>query len=134
MESESETDISPMHSEYIQKVLKRKVSHGFMFRVYKDDADGSFKIGRSNIKYIDKHVFVVCRKYKAAQGMWELLTKSKHDENADTTQDKPAYKQILLQSNAQRDNYNPTGKNKANKGLHYTRFISQLFTDKNDVP
>jgi len=28
----------------------------------------------------------------------------------------------------------PTGKIKANKCLKYTRFISQLFTDKNEVP
>ena len=45
-----------------------------------------------------------------------------------------AYKQILLQSNAHRVNYSPSGKNKANKGLKYTRFISQVFTNTKDVP
>jgi len=98
--------------------------------VYQDDADGSFKIGRSSFKYNDKHVFVDGRKYKVTQGLWELLTKSKPDKNAVTIQDRQAYKQILLQSNAHRVNYSPTGKIKANKGLKYTRFISQLFIDK----
>jgi len=58
MESESETDVSPMHSEHIQNVLRRKVSHDPTFGVYQDDTDGSFRIGRSSFKYNDKHVFV----------------------------------------------------------------------------
>ena len=49
-------------------------------------------------------------------------------------QDKQAYKQIPLQSNAHSVNYTPSGKIKADKGLKYTRFISQLFTNTKDVP
>ena len=120
-DSESETDASPMHSEYIQNVLRRKVSHDPTFRVYQDYADGCFKIGRSRFKYNDKHVFVNGRKYMATQGLWKLLTKCKPDKkNAVTILDRQAYKQILLQSNAHRVNYDPTGKIKANKGLKYT--------------
>ena len=51
-----------------------------------------------------------------------------------THQDREAYKQILLQLNAHRVNYSTSGKIKANKGLKYTRFISQLFTDTKYVP
>jgi len=123
-----------MYSEYFQNVLTRKVSLDPTFGAYEDDADGSFKIGSSIFKYNDKHVFVDGRKYKATQGLWELLTNSKPDKNAVTIQDRQTYKQILLQSNAHTVNYSPTGKIKANKGLKYTRFISQLFTDKNEVP
>ena len=68
-ESESETDVSSMPSEYIQNVLKRKSSHDPTFGVYQDYTDGSFKIGRSRCKYNDKHVFVDGRKHKAAQGL-----------------------------------------------------------------
>ena len=78
-------------------------------------------------------VYVDCRNYKATQGSWELLTQAKPDKNAVTMQDRPAYKQMLLQSNARTVNYSPTGKIKANKGLKHTRFISQLFTVKNEV-
>ena len=130
MESKPETDVSPMHSEYIQNVLRRKMSQDHTYGVYQDYAYGSFKIGRSSFKYKDKHVFVDGRKYKATQGLWELLTKSKPDKYADTIQDRQAYKQILLQSNAHRVNYSPTGKIKVNKGLKYMLFISQLFTSK----
>ena len=63
-----------MHSEYIKNVLRRKVSHDPRFGVYQDDTGGSFKIGRSSFKHNDKHVFVDGRKYKATQGLWELLT------------------------------------------------------------
>jgi len=48
-------------------------------------------------------------------------------------QDKQAYKQILIQSNAHRVNYSP-GKIKANKGLKYRRFISPLFSNTKEVP
>jgi hypothetical protein len=108
-ESESETDVSP--SEYIQNVLKRKVPHDRTFGVYQDDRDGSFKIGRSNFKYKDKHVFVDGRKYKT-QGLWESWTRSKPDKNAVYIQDRQAYKQIFLQSNAHRVKYNPRVRSK----------------------
>ena len=68
--------------------------------------------------------------YKSTQGLWELLAKSKPDRNLVTLQDRQAYKQILLQSNAHRVNYSLRGRIRANKGHKYTPFISQLFTDR----
>jgi len=133
-EIESETDASPTHSKYIHNVLTRKVSHDPTFGVYRDDTIGAFKIGRSSFKYNDKHVVVDGKRYKATQGLWELLTQSRPDKNLVIHQDRQAYKQILLQSNAHRVNYSPSGKIKANKGLKYTRFISQLFTNTKEVP
>jgi hypothetical protein len=133
-EPELETNSQPVHSNYIHNVLRRKLWHDPTFRVYQDETDGCFKTGCSSFKYNDKHVFVDGRKYKATQGLWELLTKSKPDKNAFTFHNKHAYKQILLHSNAHRVNYIPTGKIKANKGIKYTRFISQLFTDNKKIP
>jgi hypothetical protein len=75
LQSESETNSLPMHLKYIHNVLKREVSHGPTFGVYKDNTDGSFKIGRLSFVYNDKHVFVDGKKYKAMQDPWELLTK-----------------------------------------------------------
>lgn len=131
-DTESETDaesISPLHTKYIQGVLKRKVSHDPTFGVYQDNDDGSFKIGSSKFKFSNKHVFVDSKRFKATRGLWELLTKSRPDKNVVTLQDKQAYKQILLQSNAHRVDFSPTGKIRANKGVKYTRFISRLFND-----
>jgi hypothetical protein len=96
--------------------------------VYQDKNDGSFKIGSSSFNYNYTHVFVGGKKYKAAQDLWKFQTKSKPDKNAVT------YKHILLQSNAHRVNYSPTGNIKAKKGIKYTRFISQLFNDRKEVP
>ena len=78
-ESESETDTLPTHSQFIQNVLIRNVSHDPTFGVYQDDTDGSLKIGRSSFKYNDKHVFIDGKKYKATQDLWELLTQSQPD-------------------------------------------------------
>jgi hypothetical protein len=58
LESESETGSLPVHSKYIDKILRCKLSHDTTFDVYQDDKDGSFKIGRSSFKYNHKHVFV----------------------------------------------------------------------------
>jgi uncharacterized protein YegP (UPF0339 family) len=121
VQSESETDISdasPIHSKYIHRVLSSKVSHDPTFGVYKD-TDGSFKTGRSNFKYNDMHVLVDGKKYKATQGLLELLTKSHPDKNMVTMQDRQAYKQILTQSNAHIVNYSSTGRIRANKGITY---------------
>jgi len=79
-------------------------------------------------------VFLDGKRYKATQGLWELLTTSRPDKNVITHQDRQSYKQILLESNAHRVNYSPSGKIKANKGLKYTRFFSRLFTNTKDVP
>jgi hypothetical protein len=128
---ESKTDSLPVHSKYTHNVLRRKLSHDPTFGVYRDDNDGSFKIGSSCFKY-NKHVFVDGR--NVTEGLWELLSKSKPDKNLVTLQERQAYKQILLQSNARRFNYSPTGKIKVNKGLKYTEFISKLYTDTKNAP
>ena len=83
---DTESDSLPVHSNYINVVLRRKVSHDPTFGVYQDDIDGSFKIGRSSFKYNNTHVFVdgklitqrqVCGNYK-----------SKPDRNLVSVQDK----------------------------------------------
>ena len=95
-ETESETDASPSHSKYIHNVLTRKVSHDPTFGIYQGYTDGSFKIGRSSLKYNNKHVFVDGKRFKATQGLWELLTQSRPDKNVVTHQDRQAYKLILF--------------------------------------
>jgi len=86
--SELETNSQPVHSKYIQNVLRRILSDDPTFGVYQNETDGSFKIGSSSFKYADKHVFVDGRKYKATQGLYELLIKSKPDKNVVTFQDR----------------------------------------------
>ena len=115
-ESESETDVSTITSEYIQTCWDVK---------YRTTV-----LGRSKFNNNFNYVFVYGRNYKATQGLGELLIKFKPDKNAFTIQDRQAYTQTLFQSNAYRVNYSPTGKIKANKGLKYKRLISHIFTDK----
>ena len=82
------------------------------FGVYQEETDGSFKIGRSGFKFNNKHVFVDGRKYKATQGLCELLTEANPDRNSVTMQDRQTYKQILIQSNALRVSYRIISYNK----------------------
>jgi hypothetical protein len=115
LDSESEPDTLPVHSKYMDNVLKRKGSHDPTFGVYQHNKDSSFKIERSSFKYNDKHVFLDGKNYKSTKGLREILAKSKPDKILDTLQDRQAYKQILLQSNAHRVNYRSTGTIRANK-------------------
>jgi hypothetical protein len=131
-ETESETDsgsVSPVHSNSIQGVLKRKVSHDPTIGVYQNNNDGCFKIGSSKLKFSNKHVFVDGKRYKATRGLWELLTRSQPDKNSITPRDKLAYTHILQQSNAHKVNFNTTGKIRANKGVKYKQFISRLINN-----
>jgi hypothetical protein len=98
--------------------------------LYQDDKDGSFKIRQSGFTYKNKDVFVDGKNYKANQGLWELLAKSKPDKNLVTLQDRQVYKQILSQSNGHRFNYSPKGRIRANKGLKYTQLILRTFSDR----
>ena len=110
-QSGSETDVSdasPVHSKYIHSVLRRKVSHDPTFRVYQDDTDCSFIIGKSNFKCNVKYIFVDNKNYKVTQDLWDFQTKSRSDKNMVTLQNKQTYKQILPQSNVHRVNYSPT--------------------------
>ena len=87
------------------------------------------KIGKPNFKYNDNYVFVDSKNYKATQGLWELLTKSRPDKYMVTLRYGQACKKILTQSNVHRVNYTPTGRIRANKGIKYTQFILRLFTN-----
>jgi hypothetical protein len=118
---------SESENDYASTVLKRKIFHDSAFGVYLDDTYGPLKIGSSKFKYNDTHVFVVGIKYKVTSGLWELLTKLRPDNTMITLQDRQAYKQILIQSNAYRVNYSPSGRIKTNKILKYTQFVSRLF-------
>jgi len=91
LDSESEKDSLPIHSEFINNVLKRKLSHDRTFGVYQDETDGSFKIGRSGFRFNNKQVVVDGRKYRDTQGLWELLTEANPDRNSVTMQDKQTY-------------------------------------------
>jgi hypothetical protein len=128
-EPDTESSFSPVHSKYIQGVLRRIVPHNHTFVDNQDDDDRSFKIGGSKFKFSNKHVLVDGRRYKTTPGLWQWLNKSRPDKYTVTTQDQQAYKHILLQFNAHRVDYNSTGRIRANKDVKYTRFISRLFND-----
>jgi hypothetical protein len=119
-ETESENDEGiQVPLKHIEDELKRKLSHDPTFSVYQDCTDDSLKIGRSKFQYNDEHVFVDDTKYNGTQMLWELLTKSPPAKNIVTLQDRQAYKDILLQSNAHRVDYSPKGRIRANKGAKY---------------
>ena len=56
------------------------------------------------------------------------------DKHSVTFQDRQAYKQILLQSNARRVNYSTSGETQAINSLKYARFVSKMFNEKNEEP
>ena len=63
-----------------------------------------------------------------------LQAKCKPAKNLGNFQEKQSYKQIFLQSLTHRVIYSPSGKIEENKRFKYTRLISQLFTNKKEIP
>jgi hypothetical protein len=61
-ESEMQTGFQPVHSKYIQNVLKRKLMHDPTIGLYQDDTNSCFKIGRLSFTYTDNSAFVDGRK------------------------------------------------------------------------
>lgn len=78
-QSESETYVSSMHSQYIQNVLKRNESYETTFGVYEDEKTVLLKQGVQVLKITRYTYLQMAENTKGTQGLWELLAKSKPD-------------------------------------------------------
>ena len=70
------------------------------------------------------------KNYKATQGLWELLTQSRADKHQVTHQDRQAYKQVLLQSNALEQIIVLQARSKRTRALNIRGFFRSCFTHK----
>lgn len=89
--------------------------------------NGKLKMGSSNIQINENFIIVANRKYKRTSGLEELIMKKIPDLTRVKQDDTHNYKQILLDTNAHRRDYDPLKPIKSNKGFKYLRVIKPLF-------
>lgn len=92
--------------------------------------NGKLKMGSSDVKLNENFVIVGNQKYKRTLGLDELVMKKAPDLTCVKQDDVHNYKQILLDTNAHRRDYDPSKPIKSNKGLKYLRVIKPLFQVK----
>lgn len=90
---------------------------------YKHNASGTGK------KYI---ITINNKKYELTAGLKELLMRNKPDLNVVTEKDKTDYKEMLINSNAHKRDFDPNGQLKGDKGLKYRTIIKPLFSRVNE--
>lgn len=72
------------------------------------------------------------KKYELTAGLKELLMRNKPDLTIVTEKDKSEYKEMLINTNAHKRNFDPNGKLKGDKGLKYCTIIKPLFSQLNE--
>lgn len=71
-------------------------------------------------------------KYELTAGLRELLMRNKPDLKLVTEKDKVVYKAMLINTNAHKRDFNPSGQIKGDKGLKYREIIKPLFSQLNN--
>lgn len=72
------------------------------------------------------------KNYELTQGLKELLLRNKPNLTLVTEKDKTEYKEILINTNAHKRDYDPNGQFKGDKGLKYCAIIKPLFSQQNN--
>lgn len=119
------------HSRHIEdKALN--VTYGV-----RTDNTGQLMIGNTSVKFSpfgENSLLTLNNKtYEMTPGLSQLLFEQKPDDNLIAEEDKLVYKDILIQTNAHKKGFTPSGQILGNSGVKYTNFIKPLFyeLDKN---
>lgn len=108
-------------------------SWSFSSEVFKDipfgvrKEHGKLMMGSANVILNDNCITIANRKYKRTLGLDELLLKKIPNLTLIDQDDSRNYKQMLLDTNAHRRDYDPIKPIKSNKGLKYLHVIKPLF-------
>lgn len=94
------------------------------YGVYHDVDTGKDYIGDSEINFRDNEFIVKGIRYVNTPGLFELMFKK--EPNGYNKKDLDQYRDILMRTNAHRQNHNAAAQIAGNKGAKYTRIIAQL--------
>lgn len=87
--------------------------------------NGDWHYGNNKLKYTDKIIKINDVNYKLTTGLFQLLFHSKPIQYSKT--DLKNYKQILLETNAHKRNFQPNSQIKGSKSYKYQYIIKNLF-------
>lgn len=110
--------------------LSSELHHDVPFGVRRER--GKLMMGTERVAIQDNIIAVGSRKYKLTSGLRELLFKKVPDLSLLQQDDRNNYKQMLLDTNAHRRDYDINKPIKSNKGRKYLNVIKPLFKLRHD--
>lgn len=88
---------------------------------------GKLLMGNTRVSVSDHSIMIGSRTYTKTPGIVELLFKKNPDLNVITEDDKSNYREMLINTNAHRRDFDPKKPIKSNKGRKYTNIIRPMF-------
>ena len=119
------TNIGSIAGKYLMKFAS-KTGVDKTFGLY--DKDGAFYMGDKQVLISGNNLIVNDKEYQGTPGLWELITSKTPDSEIFTDGDYEQYQNILVETNAMRQNNDPTStKPKGSRGKKWRVYVKPIW-------
>ena len=133
-QEEEPTNIGSIAGKYLMKFAS-KTGVDKTFGLY--DKDGEFYIGDKGVLISGDNLFVNNKEYQGTPGLWELITSKKPDPEMFTDDDYEQYQNILVETNAMKQNNDPKSTkpkgSRSEKWRVYVKPIWDMYKTSEDI-
>ena len=124
-QEEEPTNIGSIAGKYLMKFAS-KDGVDKTFGLY--DKDGAFYMGDKQVLISGNNLIVNDKEYQGTPGLWELITSKTPDPEIFTDGDYEQYQNILVETNAMRQNNDPTStKPKGSRGQKWRVYVKPIW-------
>ena len=124
-QEEEPTNIGSIAGKYLMKFAS-KDGVDKTFGLY--DKDGAFYMGDKQVLISGNNLIVNDKEYQGTPGLWELITSKTPDSEIFTDGDYEQYQNILVETNAMRQNNDPTStKPKGSRGQKWRVYVKPIW-------
>lgn len=117
-------ELGKIASEYLKKYTSNKKLTDTTFGIY--SKNGNFYIGDKAISIHNDDITIGDKTYVGTPGLWELITMTKPDKLIYNVNDLKAFEEILVETNAMRQQSNPS-KPKSSRSEKYKEIIKPIW-------
>ena len=130
-QEEEPTNIGSIAGKYLMKFAS-KDGVDKTFGLY--DKDGVFYMGDKQVLISGNNLIVNDKEYQGTPGLWELITSKTPDSEIFTDGDYEQYQNILVETNAMRQNNDPTStKPKGSRGQKWRVYVKPIWDMYKDM-
>jgi hypothetical protein len=116
-------------TEYLKKFTAKSNVVDKTFGLY--DKDGKFYIGNTEVDIEGNNIIVGDKEYEGTPGLWELIVHKEPDSQIYSQQDFKDYAEIMLKTNAIKQNHDPnTLKVKSSKGNKWKEILKPIWENR----
>ncbi|KAF5282310.1 hypothetical protein FQR65_LT14364 [Abscondita terminalis] len=120
---------------YVDRMIhsgKNSADIDYTYGIHYDVNNDKWMIGKSYITIDGKDIIIDGEQYKGTPGLYELLIMSNPDYNLVTSEDRNNYRDIIIQTNVARRNYDPNQQLMGTRKNKYVELIKPLLTEKEE--